>query len=1149
MLIRKSPALPILLLLFQTTLTSEQALGQDQNQDTQSRLMLTTGGPIGTVRALAFSPSGNQLFSAGIDKCVREWQLVHVGSDQQIRANYSKELRWDIARGPRGAIYTMEVSPDGKSLACAGFSAMDSYGDIAVHDLTTGQLAILQGHQGLPVRGLSFSPNSQRLASSTANGEVRLWDLNGSASRVLREAGDYNEQPHPILFLSDSEVATPERRSSGRVPSYGIVIYDVSRDPPRRRALGQVHAGRVYAMARDPNSSRWASSDAVGNLFIWSGAHDPQSKRLREGRIATSLAFANEDALFASTLRRADVTPYKDQVAAKLEMWSLRRRRLVQEITTAEGQDNHACAVTHNGNYVATFASDRCELWLWPLKDANGRPYREPLADSRLVRIHGAGRAIWRVAFDKDEGYRLGLGTQMKEVADWTIGDYSSLSEAFDLSELKPSESVLPVGQWRSAEDGSNGWKLDFLGGIYNFDVWRGNQKYATIELDPDWQGRMRCYCWLADDRGSTFGLAVGTDHQNGIFVYGLPVDGKCPLLRYFRDHTDWVTSVSASSDGRYLASSSVDQTVKIWSLDDIDTPGDQLKRWHAWGVDFSRNAQADTLSVAALHPAGIAARRKLKEDDEIVSIKYQDRKSLAVATTADEMLRVLEEQPLWYPVLFTVKREGKRRGVALPPVVPGWEPLMTLFLGRKGQWAAWTPQGYYDASVIGDEMFGWQINQLRKGTPEFYRADRFRDELERPEVMKQLLKVGNLPGALRIAQRDVPDDVQDPISPIAHTTPRVSIVHPEHNADLQRSEEIDIAATLSRVGQRLIDGYQLRCYVNGVPAQSLPSEEGDREVSVRWRARVTSPLNRIVVAAERGDEIEAHVFDDVYVRATPQSRKYRLHVVAITGSKYHGELPELRGIQDARRVARTLRDNAGTFYEIGEAEAIQDADVSKESLLSLAGRLKSELGDSSQEDVLLVYIAGHGYEVNGDYYFLPARPDITDARPETIKTHGVPWSVIRRFSDIPCRKLFVIDTCRERVTQSFVTAQAGKAVIRPLRNTEAVVIMAASSGESAQEFTEAYANGPIRIPEGGLFTTAFVRALSGEADGAAITRPQQLGRDGIVDVEEVGSYLGPAIRDLLESALLFGRQQRPFIGETYLGYLPLTSNSQEEDK
>jgi hypothetical protein len=66
---------------------------------------------------------------------------------------------------------------------------------------------------------------------------------------------------------------------------------------------------------------------------------------------------------------------------------------------------------------------------------------------------------------------------------------------------------------------------------------------------------------------------------------------------------------------------------------------------------------------------------------------------------------------------------------------------LLALFIHPDGKrWVAWTPQGYYDANVGGDELIGWQVNHGYDRLPDFHPVWQFRDRFNRPDVIQRVL-------------------------------------------------------------------------------------------------------------------------------------------------------------------------------------------------------------------------------------------------------------------------------------------------------------------------------------------------------------------------------------------------------------------------
>ena len=80
-------------------------------------------------------------------------------------------------------------------------------------------------------------------------------------------------------------------------------------------------------------------------------------------------------------------------------------------------------------------------------------------------------------------------------------------------------------------------------------------------------------------------------------------------------------------------------------------------------------------------------------------------------------------------------------------------QELLAFFPHADGKrWVLWTPSGYYDASVDGEDLIGWHVNNGPDRAADFFAAWQFRDRFRKPEVIDLILQTLDEAEALRRA-------------------------------------------------------------------------------------------------------------------------------------------------------------------------------------------------------------------------------------------------------------------------------------------------------------------------------------------------------------------------------------------------------------
>jgi WD40 repeat protein len=141
----------------------------------------------GRVTAVAFSADGARLVAAGGEPGVfGEARLWNVADGGLVRA----------FQGHQDSLYAAVISPDGKTLATAGYDQQ-----IKLWDVATGkELRTLSGHNDA-VFDLAFRPDGKTLASASGDRTVKLWDL--SSGERLETFGQPLKEVYCVAFSPD----------------------------------------------------------------------------------------------------------------------------------------------------------------------------------------------------------------------------------------------------------------------------------------------------------------------------------------------------------------------------------------------------------------------------------------------------------------------------------------------------------------------------------------------------------------------------------------------------------------------------------------------------------------------------------------------------------------------------------------------------------------------------------------------------------------------------------------------------------------------------------------------------------------------------------------------------------------------------------
>jgi WD40 repeat protein len=146
------------------------------------------------VFGLALSADSSLIVSAGGDRTIRLWDRLGGRQLKQINAP--------------GALYTVAIHPDGKTVAAAGIDRK-----VFVYDVFAGTLqATLEGHPDYIYR-VTFNHTGNRLLSCGYGGHLIVWDfpsgkqLHTTRARGVLNSVAYAPDDSQVVVASDNGTA------------------------------------------------------------------------------------------------------------------------------------------------------------------------------------------------------------------------------------------------------------------------------------------------------------------------------------------------------------------------------------------------------------------------------------------------------------------------------------------------------------------------------------------------------------------------------------------------------------------------------------------------------------------------------------------------------------------------------------------------------------------------------------------------------------------------------------------------------------------------------------------------------------------------------------------------------------------------------
>lgn len=567
--------------------------------------------------------------------------------------------------------------------------------------------------------------------------------------------------------------------------------------------------------------------------------------------------------------------------------------------------------------------------------------------------------------------------------------------------------------------------------------------------------------------------------HKGGLYVVSARLDHSLQMweldtrkeIRNFIGHTDVISSLQSSKDDNQFLTASWDGTIRLWNIATglmsrkiVGHKGAVHAAIYSADEKHVYSGGADRIiRVWDVH-TGKEVRRFEGHKAEVSSLALNHARNMLVSYSLDGVTKFWD-------------------------LATGKEFFEHIHLGEN-DWMAKSPDGYFNATDNARRHIHF-VSGMNT-----YSVDQFFNEFFRPDLLPKFFNTRSAESKSiqKTLRNSPPPELKLAVIPVA-----------EGKADLY------VRITDGGGGVR-----DLRLYHNGksIPLNAnalvLPKTAGEN-TTFKQEVNLVAGSNIFSATARNTDNIESDI-QTAELFSDHIAKNSTCHILAVGINQYRNSKLNLNFARaDAEAFSNLLQSGGGSLFKSVQVHTLYDHEATREKILKKLDDLSLDVG---QEDVLILYYAGHGSMVDNNFYFVPSEGSrLYDA--SALRRDGIEARLLQeKLKHIKALKqLIVMDACQSGGSVELLATRGGsteKAIAQLSRSAGIHVIAAASSEQFATEFASL---------GHGLFTHVLLKALQGEADGAP--------RDGKVTIYELKSYIDDQVPEMTRK--LKGNPQYPY--------------------
>ena len=543
-------------------------------------------------------------------------------------------------------------------------------------------------------------------------------------------------------------------------------------------------------------------------------------------------------------------------------------------------------------------------------------------------------------------------------------------------------------------------------------------------------------------------------------------------VVRSFIGHTDVISSILFSSDGKSVVSTSWDGSLRVW---DVGT-GLMLKKFQPsksalYTAIFSPDEKSLYTGGAdrAINVFDIASGKVIRKFEghqaEVTSLAFSPDQKMLISHSVDGVTK------------FWNLSDGK-------------EFFEHIHLGDN-DWMVKNTEGYFNGTDNARKYIHF-VSGMKT-----FSADQFFNDFYRPDLLPKIFQ--------NRGNADELKDMQGKLKSSPPPTLKIAVV-PAGDG----KAEVLVRMTDNGAGVE-----NLKIFHNGkdIALQSTslkyPAASGQFSTYKQTIALIGGQ-NIFTATARNRDKLESDAAT-VELFSENASKSSTCHIFAVGINKYKNPKLVLNYAKPDAESFIKLVDQKSSLFKSIELHSLYDEEATRQAILSRLDELATKI---HPEDVFIFYYAGHGSMVDNQFYFIPTESsrlyDATSLAKEAIEA-TILQEKLKHISAL--KQLIIMDACQSGGSVELLATRGAseeKAIAQLSRSAGIHVMASAGSEQFATEFSEL---------GHGLFTYVLIRGLEGEADGAP--------KDGKVTIYELKSYIDDQVPEMTRK--LKGKPQYPY--------------------